>query len=59
MCKARKGVKDLPISAQDLPAIPLEGLPSGRPSRRVSGGFIRRLSGGLAAVRLAGLISNP
>jgi hypothetical protein len=28
MCTARKGVKDLPISAQGLPAIFLAGLPA-------------------------------
>ena len=28
MCTARKGVKDLPILAQGLPAVFLEGLPA-------------------------------
>jgi len=39
MCTARKGVKDLPIWAQGLPA-------SGWFTRRPSGGLVRRYFGG-------------
>jgi len=64
MCTARKGVKDLPISAQGLPAVRRAGLPAvimeglpavrraGLPAviftRRPSGGLVRRFYGGVA-----------
>jgi len=49
MCTAHKRVKDLPISAQGLPAVRRAGLPA-------SGGLARRPSGGLVSL---GLIYPP
>ena len=39
MCTARKGVKDLPISAQSLPAVFMAEWRTGGLARRLSGGF--------------------
>jgi hypothetical protein len=50
MCTDRKGVKDLPISAQGLPAVRRAGLPTVFFIRRSPGGLE-----GLPAVLLAGL----
>jgi len=56
MRASRKGVKDVPISAQGLPAIRWEGLPASGwftrrsfypPSLWRIGGFTRRVSGGV------------
>jgi len=48
MCTARKGVKDLPILAQGLSAIFLEGLPAVFVAEWRTGGLARRHYGGLA-----------
>ena len=44
MCKARKGVKDLPIFTQGLPAVFLADLPAVRLADLSAVIFIRRIS---------------
>jgi hypothetical protein len=51
MCTDRKGVKDLPILAQGLPAVLWAGSPA-------SGGLIRRFYGGLFSVKVAAVKRN-
>ena len=65
MCTARNGLKDLPILAQGLPAVILEGLPTVFFIRRPfyplvvwrSGGLARRFASRTAG--LSGMTSRP